>query len=621
MTENILYGKGCLVDAHDDRDLRFSLDSLDATKLAKKFTWEEYMRPEAFDQGQIGSCHDDKTEVLTDSGFKLFKDVKPVDLLATVNPDTSELSYEKPTRMVRFPYVGPLYCVSGQNMNFRVTPDHKMLVRTWNQKETTLNDDYQLIPMKDVGWYSGFMNRVNWKGSDKGSDTFTLKGVTHKLKKYRGDMVVSMKTWLKFLGIYLAEGTMLKREQGKASPTYKIQLAATKDREKEFIREVLSELGIRGQELSDRFTFENKRIYEAMSALGLEGVKAGQKFVPSFVFEQSAENVQAFLDGHLAGDGCVQNGHRSHYTGSPQVAKDLQTLVFLSGNESYVGVREPRTSMTADGRTITGSLKEHRISVCEQKHLSLERKKQVSVEMYNGEVFCAEVPTHHTLVTRREGRILISGNCTGNGSAGAFIILLKFTKYKWQFTPSRLKIYYDAREIEGTVHEDAGAQIRDVFKGVNLYGIAPEDSNKAWSWPYSSTDNRWKTKPPKECYDDAKLHVLVKYERVTLTEEHLKAALMMGPVVFGMQLKSSFESSKVAKNGMVPDPKGWEQNLGGHCMLAYGYGQKDPKRVDVRNSWGKWGDNGNCHIPFDMFEQYGSDAWQPQLIEARLGKE
>lgn len=210
------------------------------------------------------------------------------------------------------------------------------------------------------------------------------------------------------------------------------------------------------------------------------------------------------------------------------------------------------------------------------------------------------------------------GSCTGNGSSGALIILLHMMKYKWEFTPSRLKIYWDARFLENTTGSDDGAQIRDVFKAMNLFGVAPEDSRHEWSWPYSSTDERWKQKPPKACYDDAKLHVLVKYERVNLENpDDLKIALTKGPVVFGMDLYSSFESDKVAKTGKVPVPKSREAEVGGHCMMAYGFGNKDKKCVDVRNSWSAaWGDRGNCHIPFEMFQQYGSDAWQPQLLEA-----
>jgi hypothetical protein len=38
------------------------------------------------------------------------------------------------------------------------------------------------------------------------------------------------------------------------------------------------------------------------------------------------------------------------------------------------------------------------------------------------------------------------------------------------FAPSHLFIYYTERRMEGTIHEDAGAMIRDGIKSVNKEG-------------------------------------------------------------------------------------------------------------------------------------------------------
>src|SRR5262245_26808338 len=58
------------------------------------------------------------------------------------------------------------------------------------------------------------------------------------------------------------------------------------------------------------------------------------------------------------------------------------------------------------------------------------------------------------------------GSCTGNAIAGA----LQFDRLKQKltpdFVPSRLFIYYNEREMEGTVDSDSGAQIRDGIKSV-----------------------------------------------------------------------------------------------------------------------------------------------------------
>ena len=70
------------------------------------------------------------------------------------------------------------------------------------------------------------------------------------------------------------------------------------------------------------------------------------------------------------------------------------------------------------------------------------------------------------------------GSCTGNGIAAAIEFdQMKLGKEK--FVPSRLFIYYNERVMEGTVNQDAGAQIRDGIKSVATLGAPPESL-----WPY-----------------------------------------------------------------------------------------------------------------------------------------
>ena len=66
------------------------------------------------------------------------------------------------------------------------------------------------------------------------------------------------------------------------------------------------------------------------------------------------------------------------------------------------------------------------------------------------------------------------GSCTANssGSCGDYVNHQQGDPF---CPPSRLKIYYDARAKEGTINQDAGAQLRDVLaclctpKGCLLY--------------------------------------------------------------------------------------------------------------------------------------------------------
>ncbi len=607
MSQNHSYG--WIPDLPDHRDQHYHI-TFAATEALPASVDLRANCPPVYDQSKLGSCHDSKTEVLTDLGFKLFAELDGSERLATVNPETSELFFEFPLRIVRFPYSGQMHCIINRSLNFKVTPDHKMLVRKWNQKERTLNKHYQFVAAEDIGWYAGLMNRVLWKG-DIQSDTYTLPGVEHKHFEQRSPKDIPLKSWVRFLGIYLAEGTMLKRDQRKGSVSYKIQIAASKEREKEFVRATLAEIGVVALELPDRFTFANRRIYEAMAALGLEGVKAGEKNVPAFLFRLNAEMISEFLAGHFAGDGSEQNGLKVHYTSSSKLASNLQALIFMSGNETKLSVREARCSMTADGRQIFGTLPEHRISVCERKNLSILRAKDWFTEDYDGDVFCAEVPTYHTLVTRREGKLLISGNCTANAIAGA----LEFDQLKENlpavFVPSRLFIYYNERVIEGTVSTDSGAQIRDGMKSMGKQGACSEAE-----WPYDIS--QFSTQPPASCYQDALQHRAMTYKRVTRDLLHMKSCLAEGyPFVFGFTVYESFESDAVAKTGVVPLPQATEKVLGGHAVVAVGY-DDSTQRFWVRNSWGaSWGLNGYCSMPYAYLTNRGlaSDFWTVRSVE------
>lgn len=582
--------------------------------------------PPVCNQGPIGMCHDDQTEVLTDLGFKLFSEVKSEDLLATVNTENSELTYESPTRLVRFHYVGPMYYADGnRNLDFMLTPDHNMLVREWNQSKKSLDDKYTLRPIKDIGWYAGLMNRVVWNGTNSASNTFVLKGVPSAKKDNREDKQIPMNIWLKFLGLYLAEGTLLKRfaRKDRKYPSFRIQIAAGAQRKKDCFKEICQAMGWRATEFEDRFVLENKQVYENMAMMGLEGKKSGDKFVPQFVFEQSAGMIKEFLAGHFAGDGCItKEGHRSHYTGSPQLAKDLQTLVFLSGMESFISIREPRQSILANGYVVQGTLKEHRVSVCRKKNLSMERKSTIKTKQYSGEVFCAEVPTHHTLVTRRNNRILISGNCVGASTSRALKTRMAFVNYKWPFMPSALDIYAKARiQGGGSVEEDTGAYIPDAFDALNKIGVCPEDSNVKWSWPFK-LDN-WNKMPPEECLKAALKHKVVKYMRIENDANAIKTALYNNmPVVLGIPVYKSFEDKKVRETGVIPMP-GWFDNLlGWHAVFLHGYGMYKSDYCEGRNSWGGpdkdgkggWGDKGNFHIPFKYLTSLASDLFAIDTI-------
>jgi C1A family cysteine protease len=183
------------------------------------------------------------------------------------------------------------------------------------------------------------------------------------------------------------------------------------------------------------------------------------------------------------------------------------------------------------------------------------------------------------------------GSCTANAIAGA--IEFDFMKEKKKdFMPSRLFIYYNERDIEGTVDSDSGAQIRDGIKSIASQGDCPENE---WSYDIS----KFAQKPPQKCYADALKHKAVQYQRITRTLNQMKGCLASGyPFVFGFTVYDSFESEEVAKTGQLNMPSAGENVVGGHAVLAVGYDDMQ-NRFIVRNSWGaSWAMKGYFTMPY-----------------------
>ena len=201
------------------------------------------------------------------------------------------------------------------------------------------------------------------------------------------------------------------------------------------------------------------------------------------------------------------------------------------------------------------------------------------------------------------------GSCTANAIAAA----VEFDRMKQKmsdFVPSRLFIYYNERIIERTVTIDSGAMLRDGIKTVASDGVCPEPE-----WPYDIA--LFTHKPPKKCYDDARLDRAVSYQSIIQDLNQMKGCLASGyPFILGFTVYESFESEEVKKTGHASMPGWTERPVGGHAVMAVGYDDAKQWFV-VRNSWGdEWGMKGYFTMPYAYFIQPGlaRDFWTIRLV-------
>jgi hypothetical protein len=205
------------------------------------------------------------------------------------------------------------------------------------------------------------------------------------------------------------------------------------------------------------------------------------------------------------------------------------------------------------------------------------------------------------------------GSCTANATCAAygFEMMKQGEKY---VDMSRLYLYYCSRDMEGTVDQDSGAEIKDVVSVTEKTGLCVDSL-----WPYDIT--KFTEKPPQTCYDDSLLHKTMNGERIEQTSDSIKQCLLDGyPVIFGFQVYDSFESETVAKTGIVPMPNTTtEKLLGGHAVLIVGFTQLNGQEYFiVRNSWGEsWGDKGYFYMPpaYILDSTLASDFWSIKLVK------
>ena len=154
------------------------------------------------------------------------------------------------------------------------------------------------------------------------------------------------------------------------------------------------------------------------------------------------------------------------------------------------------------------------------------------------------------------------GSCTAN----AIAFLYHFCELKQNsaslFMPSRLFIYYNERNMEGTVNKDNGAEIHDGIQSIHRLGVCNEKD-----WPYDI--DKFTEKPDEKCYDWAKHHVAQKFHAIEHDIDQLKLCLFHGyPVSFGFNVYSSFETKEVAETGIMKMPSSEEKLLEAMRLLS-----------------------------------------------------
>jgi nucleoside-diphosphate-sugar epimerase len=337
-----------------------------------------------------GPCFDQDTEVLTDSGWKLFKDVATDEKIASLNPETHELEYVKQVVRQCYHYAGPMYRVSAQAVEQLVTPDHSvyMAFATTRGTSTRAVSPFKLCKASETRWdraRMAFTSFCHWSGGDA-AEVYTLPECSMKDgRRLHESRPIPMRLWFAFMGWYISEGSSFVTPSN-----YTVNISQQPGEKQDEIIALIREMGFRPYVNGRNITVSNKQLYECVQEAG-QG--AHNKRIPRWMLTSSAENLGLLFETLVKGDG--HRTQRQYSTVSRQLADDFAELCLKLGIHPVTWRENDRI---------------YRISLSRRERLWTHRKNR-TIEHYDGLVYDVTLEKNHILMVRRHGKPAWSGNC------------------------------------------------------------------------------------------------------------------------------------------------------------------------------------------------------------------
>jgi len=238
------------------------------------------------------ACHDDTTEVMSETGWKLFKDVIPGERLLTMDTETGAVYYDKPSQLHMSHYNGEMLLREGRGSNFCVTPNHRMMYTS-----RKLPSVRRFEEAGEMVWSNKRFERViSWRNED--IDTFTIPEYDSKRKHYPA-VTVDMDDWCEFLGWFITEGSV-QRQNGAPGAVFISQHVRVNPGHVTSITDCINRMGFEACT-----TFQSVYFYAPQVAVYLDKLGKGflSKRVPQVVKDVSIRQLNIFLDAAVNGDG------------------------------------------------------------------------------------------------------------------------------------------------------------------------------------------------------------------------------------------------------------------------------------------------------------------------------
>lgn len=347
-------------------------------------------------------CVDKDTEILTETGWKLFKDLDiKKDKVAMLNQDTKTLEYDYPVDFINYRYEGKMYKVRSDQVDLMVTLNHRMYVDTESGNGYRLELAEHILHKRRK--YLKNADNLKIDGEHKMFRYNDKKEITHfVINNDNGCLELPVDEWLTVFGLWITNGSF---------EDCAVLIPAQEQIVRDVLRPALRECNLVLRRYYDSneniWMIENKPLTQYMRSLSVDAIN---RYLPDWVWYLDQERCRTLLKGMLLGDEFTEK----YYTSSTKLADDFQRLCLHCGWSS-----NKLKNIAIDGKKATGNTDYYTLAVIKtqnnpvvNKNIKPDRSNALDKFVdYKDEVYCVTVKTG-LIYVRRNGIPVWTGNCS-----------------------------------------------------------------------------------------------------------------------------------------------------------------------------------------------------------------
>lgn len=472
---------------HNESFIRDTIDDL--IDLKYQYKGEMYSAVKRV----VNSCFTPDTEVMTPDGIVNIRNLTVGDSVYSINPDTMEVEVKSVTETIERPeYRGDLVNIQTQDIDLSVTPDHDLLLTSdrrkedlWEVKEAeNITEGMQYALPRE--WDVSHGSRVETVDISEYIDTGEYRAdggeLQHTGSWQTYKSVFNADDFVRFIGWYVAEGTVSVIENPNGSTSYRITLTQTESSEyRKDIEDLLDRMGVNWYCSDDRhLCFYNKPLSRFL--IEMCGRLSHTKRLPDFVWDISENQKRSLFDAMCNGDG---DEDRDRYnTTSPDLRDDVCRLTLEFGNNPAYRTIEYDNDVRRD---------KYVIRYGNSKNIFVP--KRTENDTADDGVYCVQVEDNHTLLAGRNGKFQWVPNCYGvmgdSASGGKGFRLYNRRVAEGITLAGRLTITHTAEQftqyLQDNYDPDATLVGGDTDSATSSIPNAP-DMETAWEWAHDAVE-------------------------------------------------------------------------------------------------------------------------------------